>query len=69
MIAVQLDDVYHTQVCVAILTIIVRQESLGDVVDRLLEGYNGEILFLDYVEVPCLDNEGIYFELTICKYL
>ena len=33
MIAVQLNDVYQTLVGVDILTIIVRQESLGDVVD------------------------------------
>ena len=33
MITVQLDDVYQALVCVDILTIIIRQESLGDVVD------------------------------------
>ena len=47
MINVQLDDVYRTLVRVDILTIIVGQEFLGDVVDRLNEGYNGELIFLE----------------------
>ena len=47
MIAVQLDDVYQTLVSVDILTIIVRQESLKDVMDQLHEGYNGGLMFLD----------------------
>ena len=47
MITVQLDDIYQTLVSVDILTIIVRQESLGDVVDRLHEGYNGGLIFID----------------------
>ena len=33
MIAVQIDDVYRTLVSVDIFTVIVRQKSLGDVVD------------------------------------
>ena len=47
MIAVQLDEVFLTLVSVDILTIIVRQESLGDVMDRLHEEYNGRLLFVD----------------------
>ena len=47
MIAVKLNDVNWTLASVDILSIIVGQESLGDVVDRLHEGYNGEIIFLD----------------------
>ena len=47
MITVQLDDVYRTLMSIDILMIIVGQESLGDVVDKLHEGYNGKLLFLD----------------------
>ena len=47
MIAVQLNDVYQTLVSVDTLTIIVRQESLGDFVDQLHKRYNGEIIFLN----------------------
>ena len=47
MITVQLDDVYRTLMSGDILTVIVRQESFGDVVDQLHEGYNGEIIFSD----------------------
>ena len=45
MIHVQLNEVYQTLVSVDILTIIVRQESFGDVVDRIHEGYNVKLLF------------------------
>ena len=61
MIAVQLDDVYQTLVIVDILMIIVGKESLGNVVDRLHEGYKGELLFLDSVEIPYLDDEALQF--------
>ena len=47
MIAVQLDDFYQTLVIVDILKVIVHQEYLGDVLDRLHKGYNGELLFLN----------------------
>ena len=46
MIALQLYDVYQTLVSFDVFLIIVGQEYLGDVVDRLHEGYNGELLFL-----------------------
>ena len=47
MIAVQLNDVCQTLMSVDMLTIIVRQKSLGDVVYQLREGYNVELLFFD----------------------
>ena len=47
MIAVQLDDVNCTLVSGDILTIIVCQEFLGDVVDQIHEGNIGELLFLN----------------------
>ena len=47
MIVVQLNDVCQTLMSVDMLTIIVRQKSLGDVLDQLREGYNVELLFLD----------------------
>ena len=46
MITVQLDDVYQILVGSDVLTVIIRQESLRDVVDRTNKGYNGELLFL-----------------------
>ena len=52
MIAVQLDDVNIALVSVDDWTVIVRQESFGYVVDRLHEGYNGELLFFTRLMSP-----------------
>ena len=59
MVAVQLDDVYQTLVSSDVLTVIVGKEYFRDVVDRLHEENYGELLFFDYVNVPCLDDEGL----------
>ena len=45
MVAVQLDDINRALVGGDVVTVIVRQESFGYVVDRLHKGYNGEIIF------------------------
>ena len=47
MVAVKLDDVNRALVSGDVLTVIVRQESFGDVVDRLHKGNNGELLFFN----------------------
>ena len=47
MIAVQLDDANQTLMSVDIFSIIVGQESLIDLVDRLHEGYICGLLFID----------------------
>ena len=47
MIAVQLDDGNRALVGGDVLTVIVRQEYFGDVVDRLHKGNNGELLFFN----------------------
>ena len=47
MVAVQLDDVDRALVSSDVLTVIIRQESFEDVVDRLHKVNNGELLFSD----------------------
>ena len=47
IIAVQLDDVNRALISGDILTVIVRQESFGDVLDRLHTGNSGELIFFD----------------------
>ena len=45
MVDVQLDEVYRALVSSDVLTVIVGEESFGDVLDRLHEGNDGELLF------------------------
>ena len=59
MVSVQLNEVYISLVSIDVLTVIVGKEYFRDVVDRLHEENDGEILFFDYVNVPCLDDEGL----------
>ena len=47
MIDVQFNYVYQTLIGVNVSFIIVRQESLGNVVDLFHEGYNDKLLFFD----------------------
>ena len=47
MVAVQLDDVNRALVSSDVVTVIVRQESFGDVVDRIHKGNNGELLLFN----------------------
>ena len=51
-LAVQFNDVYQKLMIVDVFSIIVGQESLGDVVYRLQERYNGELLFLNRSKSP-----------------
>ena len=51
MIVVQFYDVDQTLMSANVFSTIVGQQPLGDVVDRLQEGYYGELPFLDYVDV------------------
>ena len=33
--------------------------------DRFHEGYDGELLFFYYIEVPCLNDKGLQFQPTL----
>ena len=59
MVSVQLNEVYRSLVSSDVLTVIVGKEYFRDVVDRLHEETDGELLISDYVNVPCLDDEGL----------
>ena len=45
MVAVQLDEVYRALVGSDVLTVVIGEESFGDVVDLLHKGNNGKLLF------------------------